>query len=234
MAENLPNKPILTGPFRQPDSEPIVLDAEFMIRQRFDEDPRRGCELLFRRYYRPLCSQAVRFVHSRAVAEDIVSDVFLSFWKNQVHQHITSSYQAYLYAAVRNRAYTYLRQEFQQEPTPSLQAELDPTGPIVSLDPEQLLQYTELSQRIEATVRTLPPQCQRVFVMSRFEGKKHREIADELNISPKTIEAHLSRALATLRQVLQTGLFIWITLFAFAQPSTQPISPCIGETSIAE
>ncbi|MBO0952682.1 RNA polymerase sigma-70 factor [Fibrella forsythiae] len=231
MAEHILNTSITSSPFRQPNGDPVVLDTDYLIRQAFAEDARRGCELLFRRYYRPLCSQAVRFVHSRDVAEDLVSEVFLSFWKNQAHQHITTSYQAYLYAAVRNRAYTYLRQEFQQEASPS-QAELDRTDPVGSLDPEQLLQYTELYQRIEDTVRTLPPQCQRVFVMSRFEGKKHLEIADELKISPKTIEAHLSRALAKLRQVLQMGLFFWLT--CFTQPSTSPMAACIGQTSVAE
>ncbi|GAB3956162.1 hypothetical protein GCM10028805_45150 [Spirosoma harenae] len=221
MAENVPDKPDPTHPFRPSDAEPIVLDAEFLIRQAFHENARRGYELLFRRYYRTLCSQAVRFVHSRTIAEDLVSEVFFSFWKNQVHQHIATTYQAYLYAAVRKRAYTYLRQEFQQESIPS---EIDPerADADVALDPEQLLQYTELYQRIEETVRSLPPQCQRVFVMSRFEGKKHREIAEELQISPKTIEAHLSRALSQLRLTLKAGLFCWLTATTFVPLSTQP------------
>jgi RNA polymerase sigma-70 factor (family 1) len=231
MPENLPDKPISTSPFRKPDAEPIVVDAEFLIRQAFDENARRGYELLFRRYYRTLCSQAVRFVHSRTIAEDLVSEVFFSFWKNQVHQHITTSYQAYLYGAVRKRAYSHLRQEFQQEPMSS-EVESYVTDAVGSLDPEQLLQYTELYQRIEETVRMLPPQCQRVFIMSRFEGKKHREIANELQISPKTIEAHLSRALSQLRQMLQLGLFCWLTAFASIQSSTQPVSTASVQTFV--
>ncbi|QHV96894.1 RNA polymerase sigma-70 factor [Spirosoma endbachense] len=231
MPENLPDKPVPTNPFRQSAAEPIVMDAEFLIRQAFDENARRGYELLFRRYYRTLCSQAVRFVHSRTIAEDLVSEVFFSFWKNQVHQHITTSYQAYLYGAVRKRAYSHLRQEFQQEPMTS-EAESYVTDAVGSLDPEQLLQYTELYQRIEETVRTLPPQCQRVFIMSRFEGKKHREIANELQISPKTIEAHLSRALSQLRQMLQLGLFCWLTAFASIQSSTQPVFSASVQTFV--
>ncbi|WP_138993572.1 RNA polymerase sigma-70 factor [Larkinella sp. C7] len=231
MAENLPENPVPSNPFRQPSAEPVVIDTEFLIRQTFESDARRGYELLFRRYYRTLCSQAVRFVHSRTIAEDLVSEVFFSFWKNQVHQHITTSYQAYLYAAVRKRAYTHLRLEFRQEAMPA-EAEGDGMDADFALDPEQLLQYTELYQRIEETVRQLPPQCQRVFVMSRFEGKKHREIADELQISPKTIEAHLSRALSQLRQSLQLGLFCWLTAFALVHPATQPGSPASAQTSV--
>lgn len=233
MAENLPSKSAPIIPFRPSESEPIVVDAEYLIRQAFGEDARRGYELLFRRYYRTLCSQAVRFVHSRTIAEDLVSEVFFSFWKNKVHQQITTTYQAYLYAAVRKRAYTHLRQEFQREPAlPEEEThETDAVGP---LDPEQLLQYTELYQRIEETVRTLPPQCQRVFVMSRFEGKKHREIADELHISPKTIEAHLSRALSQLRQTLQIGLFCWLFVVASVHSSNRPVFSASAQTSVTQ
>ncbi|GAB4040736.1 RNA polymerase sigma-70 factor [Spirosoma gilvum] len=232
MSENLPGRSNAPNPFHKPEAEPVVMDAEFLIRQTFETDARRGYELLFRRYYRALCSQAVRFVHSRTIAEDLVSEVFFSFWKNQVHQHITTTYQAYLYSAVRKRAYTYLRQEFQQESIPAVETEEADTVSV--LNPEQLLQYTELYQRIEKTVRALPPQCQRVFVMSRFEGKKHREIADELQISPKTIEAHLSRALSQLRQTLQLGLFCWLTAILFVQPSTQPSHPASAQTVVTQ
>ena len=219
MAENQPSQSQPSNhPFQRPDVEPILLDVEYLIRQAFEEDARRGYELLFRRYYRPLCSQAVRFVYSRAVAEDLVSEVFFSFWKNQAQLHITTTYQAYLYSAVRKRAYSYLQREFHQEMTIT-DENAEGINNNVEIDPEQLLQYTELYQRIEETVRTLPPQCQRVFVMSRFEGKKHREIADELQISPKTIEAHLSRALSQLRQVLRMGLFCGLMFFV---PATSP------------
>ena len=231
MAEYLPDHPEPSHPFRRTEPEPAVIDSEFLIRQAFNEDARRGYELLFRRYYRTLCSQAVRFVHSRTIAEDLVSEVFFSFWKNQVHLQITTSYQAYLFSAVRKRAYTHLRQEFQRD---SIMADDETSGldDVVALDPEQLLQYTELYQRIEETVRMLPPQCQRVFVMSRFEGKKHREIADELQISPKTIEAHLSKALSQLRQTLRLGLFYWAILLG--QPMLQSDISISSQTHISQ
>lgn len=223
MAENQPSQPQPSKlPFQRPDVEPVLLDAEYLIRQAFEEDAKRGYELLFRRYYRPLCSHAVRFVYARDVAEDIVSEIFFSFWKNQAHLHVSTTYQAYLYSAVRKRAYSYMQREFQQE---SLTTDDTVESIHVEIDPEQLLQYTELYQRIEETVRTLPPQCQRVFVMSRFEGKKHREIADELQISPKTIEAHLSRALSQLRQVLRLGLFCGLMLLGQSTSSSELSTP---------
>ncbi len=64
------------------------------------------------------------------------------------------------------------------------------------------MQYEELLQKIGQGIAELPPQCQRVFVMSRFEGKKNREVADELGVSLKAVEGHLTKALGTLRAVL--------------------------------
>lgn len=223
MAEHQPSESGSSLPFYQSEPKGKILDAEYLIRQAFTTDPRKGYELLFRRYYGSLCSQAVRFVHSRTLAEDVVSDVFFSFWKNQVYQHPITSYQAYLYVAVRKRSYSYLRREFEQELILS-DTDLELSDTASGLDPEQLIQYTELYQRIQQAVQALSPQCQRVFVMSRFEGKKHREIANELLISPKTIEAHLSRALFQLRQALKLGLISFM-LLALGEAAFTPSFP---------
>lgn len=141
-----------TTPFL-PRQEGAVVDSEYLIRQAFAMDTRRGYEFLFRRYYKVLCNQAVRFTYARDVAEDIVADVF-------------------------------------------------------SEDPQSIIQCTELYQRLEREIKLLPPQCQRVFVLSRFDGKKQREIADELQISLKAVEGHIQRALLQLRRVVHVGLLI--------------------------
>jgi len=79
--------PINIGePFVNSERPPILVDVEQLIRQAFEQNARQGYELLFRRFYRPLCSHAVRYVYGREVAEDIVSDVFLNFWHTQAYQ----------------------------------------------------------------------------------------------------------------------------------------------------
>ncbi|MBC8152481.1 MAG: RNA polymerase sigma-70 factor, partial [Bacteroidetes bacterium] len=197
MSLSLPNdqsRPFSVG---KDAPKPIITDTEYLIRQAFALDVRRGYQALFQRYYQPLCSHAVRFVYSREVAEDIVSDVFLSFWKNEVHTHITTSFRAYLFTAVRNRAYNHLQEELHNDNTAT---PLPESADILRTndDPHQILQLTELYTRINEEVRSLSPQCQRVFMLSRFEGKNHREIANELTISPKTVETHILKALAHL------------------------------------
>ncbi|WP_128544147.1 RNA polymerase sigma-70 factor [Larkinella soli] len=193
------------------ESDGRVMDSELFLQQAFDQEARKGFELLFRRYYTVLCSHAVRFVYAREVAEDLVSEVFLTFWKNQAHRHITTSYRAYLFAAVRKRAYSYLQEEFGRNvPLDQLASAGSPVPG--EADPEQILQYTELYNRLETGIQTLSPQCRRVFLLSRYEGKKHREIADELRINLKTVEAHLGKALSFLRKVIREGAFLALFL----------------------
>lgn len=206
------HEPSRPHPFNSVNEDPFVQtsDTEWAIRCAFENSTRTGYELLFRRYYRPLCSHAVRFVYSKEIAQDIVSEVFLNFWKNRVHEHITTTYRAYLFTAVRNRVYNHLQEEFRRSDLLGTRTE-QPDDAFTDEDPQLLLQYTDLFNRLQEEVRALPPQCQRVFVLSRFEGRKHREIAEELQISPKTVEAHLLRALSQLRKVLLAGVGILAT-----------------------
>lgn len=179
-------------------------DTECFIRLAFENDPRRGCELLFRAYYRDLCSAAIRFVYSRQAAEDIVGEVFLIFWNNQIYQTITTSYRAYLFRAVRNRAFNYIK--FDLNRSASLDLLPDDGEPDTAQQPDQILQLDELLRRINEIVRTLPLQAQRVFIMSRFDGRSHAEIAQELQINHKTVESHITRALSSLRHLLRQEL----------------------------
>ncbi|SDM70401.1 RNA polymerase sigma-70 factor [Siphonobacter aquaeclarae] len=190
-----------------PERKPVMADSEVFIRQAFAKDPRKGYELLYRRYHKVLCSHAVRYVYSREVAEDLVADVFLSLWRSQSFETVLGSYRAYLFSAVRKRAYTHLQDEFRRS---GLTSDLDEEVSLTDDDPQRILQFTELAVQLENGIRSLPPQCQRVFLMSRFEGRKHREIAEELQLSIKTVEAHLQKALVHLRKIVQNGLVVML------------------------
>jgi RNA polymerase sigma-70 factor (family 1) len=187
--------------------EAIVTDDEFLLRKEFEANPEKGCELLFRRYYTNLCNHAVRFVHSKEVAEDIVSEIFTVFWQNQTYLQVNASFRAYLYKSVRHRAYNHLK--FQMKFTHSAD---DSTRSSDSLNPDEALQFTELHQKIETIVRDLPPQCRRAYILKRVEGKKYHEIAEELKISPKAVEALVSRALIRLRKELSIHWVLLILL----------------------
>jgi RNA polymerase sigma-70 factor (ECF subfamily) len=181
------------------EADSAATDKEFFIRKVFETDVKKGYDLLFMHYYSSLCSHAVRYVYSREVAEDIVSEVFLAFWKNAVHTHITTSFRSYLFMSVRNKCLTYLKWELKNEMVEEL-----PDATLVSmhLQPDTLIEFDELYLRIVKIVDGLPPQNQKVFLMSRFSGMSYQEIADKLQISRKAVEAHISRALTELRKAL--------------------------------
>ena len=189
--------------------EPVMLHDEYLIRETFSKDPQKGCELLFRRYYTNLCNHAIRFVHTDEVAEDIVSEVFAAFWQARTFEQITTSYRAYLYKAVRNRSYNYLKWDMNR--TSPLEAVVTPFA-AQSLNPCDALLYSELHQQVEKIVQEMPPQCRKAYLLKRVEGKTLEEIATELQITPKSVEALITRAIARLRNGLKDSWFIYLAL----------------------
>lgn len=184
-------------------------DTELFIRKTFERDTRLGCELLFRRYYVGLCSHAVRFVGSKAVAEDLVADVFCQFYEQQIFLTITTSYRAYLYTTVRNRAYNYVRQTFRRDVSLD---EVQNQETTESQSPDSITQYEELYQDVGKAIESLPVQRRRIYLMHRFEGKKYAEIAAELGLSVRTIEVQIRLASRAIQDLLK-GRWLLISLW---------------------
>ena len=187
------------------DKPAIETDDERLLRETFREDPRLGCSLLFRRYYLTLCNHAARFVHSRETAEDIVSDLFESFWEQGIFEQPIHSYRSYLYTAVRHRAYNYLRWKIRPtDPLESIRS-----APVAhTIAPDDAMQYTELYLKVESIIQELSPQCRRAYLLKRVEGKKYEEIAEELQVTTKAVEGLVGRALARLRTGLKESWFL--------------------------
>lgn len=203
LLEDLPDyRPGSEGKGNQVSDPASPADRELFIRMAFEEDPKKGFELLFREYYAPLCSHAVRFVYSRDIARDLVSDLFCAFFQKELYKRIDSSYRAYLYRCVRNDSLKHLQRELGYLAGPAPAGADDETATGVST-PEDLLRYEELAATIETVIGRLSPQSRKVFLMNRYEGKKYQQISAEMQISLKTVEAHMSKALALLRKTLQ-------------------------------
>lgn len=187
----------------------FVLDTEQAIRKAFEQDVERGMALLFEYYYPALCSHAVRFVLLKVVAEDIVSDIFYEFHIQQRHQYITSSFRAFLFTAVRHRAYDHIRTEMQRmtrlEDASSL---FVPTHQL----PDSITEFEELYQDFQKAIHSLPLKRQQIYLKFRLEGKKQQDIADELDLSVRTVEAHLYQATRQIRDMLKDK---WLVLLPF-------------------
>ena len=190
----------------------FVLDVEQAIQTAFNEDVQSGMALLFASYYAILCSHALRLVQSKAIAEDIVSDILYEFHLHQRHHTITSSFRAFLFTAVRNRAFDCIKTEIKR-------SVLLADAPVQFTPPPQLpdaiTQYEDLCADFQKAIDTMPSKQRQIYLKNRFEGKKNQEIADELAISTRTIEAHLYQANRQIRAFLQNKWLIIIPIIAF-------------------
>lgn len=176
------------------------LDDELFIRKALENNLRLGVELLYKRYFQPMCTHAVKFVGSREVAEDLVSEIFFQFYSNKTFLEITTSYRLYLFRTVRNRAYNYLRWDLCRKAD---LAEASQKSNPDEQQPDQISQFEELYHDLEEAVNKLPIERRRIYLMQKFEGKKYREIADELHLSVKTVDVQLNRANQYIRNLLK-------------------------------
>ena len=160
-------------------------------------------EMIFKTYYQPLCNYAYSFVHDREEAEEIVQATFLSVWEKKDNLSIHTGVKPYLYAMVRNAALNVLKHEKvkQQHATVEL-AVAERSSESVT----RTVMATELEERIAKALNKLPEQCRLVFKLSRFEELKYAEIAEELNISVKTVENQMGKALKIMREQLKDYL----------------------------
>ncbi|MET3128305.1 RNA polymerase sigma-70 factor (ECF subfamily) [Arcicella rosea] len=203
-------KPIFS---KESNNSMKIISFDTMLRNAFEEDSRKAFELLFQKYYAPLCSHAVRFVYSKQIAEDLVSEVFYQFYKTEAHLNIKTSFVSYLFTAVRNEAFSHLKKEFGKNDLMDANTEntLKNSMPL----PDAEVHFNQLFMRVNEVIGQLPNQCQKVFLLNRFENKRYQEIADELNISPRTVEVHMSKALKFLRSALHKDWLLSVLIPIF-------------------
>lgn len=159
-------------------------------------------EAVFEAYYEPLRRFAQRLLDSREEAEDTVHDVFLRIWDRRAELAAVDDIGSYLYTSTRHTAINRLRRrrvEAQSRERLTLAAEREEAG--LPAEAEQLLADRELAAALQQAIDALPPR-QREVILLRWRQHSYDEIAKQLGISPKTVAAHLARALEHLRTTL--------------------------------
>lgn len=151
---------------------------------------------LFRKYYQKLVYFALKMLKNHDSANEVVQDLFVNFWEKRHQLEPRVSLQAYLYRAVYNNCIHLIKKEklYQGD---ELNLMNEPGE-----DFKNLLEENELELRIFNLIEQLPTECKRIFKLSRFDELKYLEIADKLNLSVKTVETQMSRALKFLRNNL--------------------------------
>jgi RNA polymerase sigma-70 factor (ECF subfamily) len=155
-------------------------------------------EKLFRQYCQPLINFARHFVRDTQIAENIVQDVFLRIWANRTHLNPSSNIKTYLYCAVKNHAINYLRHAHVENRSVDVLKNMN--SPVRT--PEEKWQEKEMKASIHLAIEELPEKCRLIFCMSRYDHLTYAEIADIQNLSIKTVETHMGRALKFLRKRL--------------------------------
>ncbi len=174
----------------------VYLDEKELF-ERLREGQLEAFNVLFRHYYPLLLSYASNFVDLED-AENIVQDVMLSVWERRKHIYIQNKISTYLYSAVRNRCFTQIsRGKVKEKIISNLKLS------IIESTLEEEYFAKEAKARLQKTIASLPTHLRVAFEMSRLEGKKYTEIAEELHISVKTVEYRISKALALLREKLK-------------------------------
>lgn len=164
-------------------------------------------EMIFRTYYQPLCRYAYSFLQDKEEAEEVVQASFISVWEKRNNIAIETSLKSYLYRMVRNSCLNVIKHEkVKQQHVAHELAVSEVAYESVS----QKVQAAELEIRITEAMKTLPEQCRLVFQLSRFEELKYQEIADQLQISVKTVENHMGKALKLMREQLKDYLPLFL------------------------
>ena len=193
----------------QESSKTFELDDELFIRKALENDVLVGFELLYKRYYQAMCSHGVKYVGSREVAEDIVSDIFFQFYTNKTFLEIKSSYRLYLFKTVRNRAFNYLKWDLSRKADLS---EASHKPALQEQQPDQISDFEELCKDVEEAVNKLPIERRKIYLMQKFEGKKYQEIANELNLSVKTVDVQITKANQFIRNLLKEKWLVSIAV----------------------
>lgn len=164
-------------------------------------------EKLFREFFPPLLSFARKILVDEDDAREVVHQVFINLWEKRDKIDLSTSLKSYLFTSVHNRSLNVIRdrKKFSSEEVPEMAGEWDVSTQIESM---------ELEEKINEAIASLPEKCRQIFELNRFDGLKYSEIAIQLNISVKTVENQMSKALKILREKLlkYLTLLLWLVM----------------------
>ncbi|HVG40537.1 MAG TPA: RNA polymerase sigma-70 factor [Chitinophagaceae bacterium] len=165
-------------------------------------------EMVFKTYFKPLHAYAFSIVKDEAAAEEMVQNIFLKLWERAGNLTIAGSLAAYLYRAVHNESLNYHKHN-KVKAAYQLQVSYKRGN---EPDASVKIGLKELETKLAVAMNDLPEQCRTIFQLSRFEELRYREIADKLQISIKTVENQMGKALRLLRERLVDYLPLLILL----------------------
>ncbi|WP_443943906.1 RNA polymerase sigma-70 factor [Pedobacter sp. AW1-32] len=170
------------------------------------ENDVQSFEALYRHLYTRLLKFSIQFTKNKEVSEDIIAEVFVRCWENRKNSAHLSNLESYFFVAVKNQTIKQVKKN-SSFTFIDLVESLDQL-PAFTHTPETLLEQKELHRQLNGAIETLPAQCKLVFRLIKESGLKYKEVAELLEISPRTVQTQLFRAIAKLRLILKPDHFV--------------------------
>lgn len=178
--------------------------SDNLLVTRIQHNDKDAFKSLYNRYSKKIYFFSLKHLSNNIEAEELVQSVFINVWENRKSLDATLSVKAYIYKAAVNYIYNYLRKKIIH--ARFIESEIQKGEIYSDLTYEQVF-LNDLERSINSVVETLPSQQQKIFRLSRYEGMTHKEIASKLDLSVRTVENQMYRALKVLRTILKEGHF---------------------------
>ncbi len=177
----------------------MIENEDQLIVEQLKEGKEVAFHAIFKKYYSSLTLFAYKIVKDEDVARDIVQNLFAKLYEQRATIEIRISLKSFLYQSVRNHSINEINsRKIRQKHHDIILLQTDDS----SVQGDELMEQAEMEMKVVQAVAKLPTQCKRIFEMSRFEGLTNGEIADSLNLSKRTVETQISKALKSLRDQL--------------------------------
>lgn len=171
-----------------------LVQDDILLYRLICQGDREAFRYLFDKYFVPLCRFGILYLNDKQEVEQVAIDIFVYLWENSERVDIKLSFKAYLFNSMRNKCLNILRDRKET-------CTLEEIG-VVSSDEYPFLEIEELTYLIQCAVLSLPEKCREVFQKSRSEHLSYQEIADDMQISVKTVETQISKALKRIKEFL--------------------------------
>jgi RNA polymerase sigma-70 factor, ECF subfamily len=182
------------------------------IFEQIRQGDRKAYEQLFRQQYAALVRFARDIVKDTDTAEDLVQEVFVKIWERKAGIEIRTSLKAYLYMAVKNHCLNKLKTEQKHA---FMEDSIADDIRFSHNNADAASDTIKLEQHINEALEKLPPRCALIFKLSRFEHKSYKEIAEILELSVKTVENQMGKALQLMRSNLSQYLTAIVLILGY-------------------
>lgn len=187
-----------------------------LLLQRLAAGDKLAFQQLFNQYWDQVYNAGLKLTKSPEQAKDLAQDIFLKLWDNRAMLSGVRQFSAYLYTIIRNRVHDQIRTQIFHESNREFLANY---FSYQDCSPEERLERKQLMERLNMAIARLSPKLREVFILSRFDGLSHEEIAQRLHITPLSSKTYIVRALVMLRKLMgeRTEIFLLLLIWLLGQ-----------------